>query len=370
VGEAGTILHYNGSTWSALSSATSYPLVGVWGSSSSDVFAVGEHGAILHYDGSTWNAMSSGTSEHLYGVWGGSSSDVFAVGWWGTILHYDGSTWSAMDSGTSNDLYGVWGSSSSDIFAVGWHGTILHYDGSTWSAMSCGTSNPLRGVWGSSSSDVFAAGWGGTILHYREAAVTAVYISPSSQTVHEGDFTVDVRIDPAVPIAGAQLSLSFDPSLVTAKSVAEGNLFKQNGAPTFFGPGTIDNVAGTITNVFGAIMQAGGSVSSPDTFATITFTAGTSGGTSPLDLSGVMVGDPSGHPVPTAVTGGSVTVELCPDWDVNCDGCIDVLDIILVGQHFDETGAPHWIREDVNRDALISVLDIILIGQHFGEGCD
>jgi len=60
---------------------------------------------------------------------------------------------------------------------------------------------------------------------------------------------------------------------------------------------------------------------------------------------------------------------LCPDWDVNCDGCTDVLDIVLVGQHFGETGGPHWIREDVNRDGVISVLDIVVIGQHFGEWC-
>lgn len=60
---------------------------------------------------------------------------------------------------------------------------------------------------------------------------------------------------------------------------------------------------------------------------------------------------------------------LCPDWDVNCDGCTDILDIVLVGQHFGEAGSTHWIREDVNRDAVVSVLDVVLIGQHFGEGC-
>ena len=62
----------------------------MWGSSGSDVFAVGEDGTILHYDGSGWSAMSSGTTNELYGVWGSSGSDVFAVGDGGTILHYDG----------------------------------------------------------------------------------------------------------------------------------------------------------------------------------------------------------------------------------------------------------------------------------------
>ena len=41
----------NTSVWSAMTSATSYDLAGVWGSSATDVFAVGEGGTILHYSG-------------------------------------------------------------------------------------------------------------------------------------------------------------------------------------------------------------------------------------------------------------------------------------------------------------------------------
>ncbi len=50
------------------------------------MFAVG--GEILHYNGSTWSAMSSGMTNGLSGVWGSGPSDVFAVGGGGTILHY------------------------------------------------------------------------------------------------------------------------------------------------------------------------------------------------------------------------------------------------------------------------------------------
>jgi hypothetical protein len=77
----------------------------------------------------SWSASTSGTSQDLYDIWGTSSSDIYAVGQSGTILHYDGTVWSAMTSGTTDELYGVWGSTSSDIYAVGRFGTILHYDG-------------------------------------------------------------------------------------------------------------------------------------------------------------------------------------------------------------------------------------------------
>jgi outer membrane protein assembly factor BamB len=54
-------------------------------------------------------------------------------------------------------------------------------------------------------------------------------------------------------------------------------------------------------------------------------------------------------------------------WDVNQDGSIDVLDMILVGNHFGETGDAGWIAEDVKADGSIDVLDMIIIGNHFGE---
>jgi hypothetical protein len=54
-------------------------LSGVWGSSGGDIFAVGDYGTIVHYDGTDWSPMSSGTTAWLSGVWGSSGGDVFAV---------------------------------------------------------------------------------------------------------------------------------------------------------------------------------------------------------------------------------------------------------------------------------------------------
>jgi hypothetical protein len=118
------------------------------------VFAVGGGGTILHYDGSGWSAVSSGTGANLTGMWGSGPNDVFAVGWGGTILHYDGSGWSVTSSGTGVYFSDVWGSGPNDVFAVGDGGTILHYDGSGWSAMSSATTVDLTSVWGSGGWDV------------------------------------------------------------------------------------------------------------------------------------------------------------------------------------------------------------------------
>ena len=77
---------------------TGSTLHGVWGTSGTDVFAVGDAGTILHYNGTSWSSMSSGTTEILWGVCG-SSGDVFAVVGYGSILHCDGNwdlNWEAM----------------------------------------------------------------------------------------------------------------------------------------------------------------------------------------------------------------------------------------------------------------------------------
>jgi len=60
----------------------------VWGLNGRKAFAVGIGGDILHFDGFTWTVMSSPTAERLLGVWGTDFDDVWAVGELGTIVHY------------------------------------------------------------------------------------------------------------------------------------------------------------------------------------------------------------------------------------------------------------------------------------------
>lgn len=72
----------------AMSGWTGLPLRGVWGSSGNDVFAVGDAGTILHYNGFTWSAVSSGTTRNLAGVWVSPGRNAFAVGDSGTVLRY------------------------------------------------------------------------------------------------------------------------------------------------------------------------------------------------------------------------------------------------------------------------------------------
>ena len=375
-------------------------------------------------------------------------------------------------------------------------------------------------------------------LPVSAASPSVVTVSAPAQPVSHGQqFTVNIVMQPNNAIAGAQFSLSFNPSLVSINSVTEGNLFNQGGANTYFMAGTINNAAGTLTNVGGAIITPGQTVSTTGTFAVITMTASSSSGTCPLSLSNVVAGDINGNSIrinivngqvinspltittsslpawtagvaysqtlaaaggtspytwsiasgplpaglslsssgtisgtpttaggPTSVifrvtdsTGAAVTKSLSitiniplsigtsslpngtvgvtysqtlsptggsspyiwsavsgtlpvglslnsagvisgiptaaggptsvtfrvtdstsatatkslsitvayAGWDVNADGSVNVLDLVLVAQHSGETSSAGWEREDVNADGTVNILDLILIGQHW-----
>jgi hypothetical protein len=71
-------------------------LWGIWGSSSTDVFVGGNLGTLLHYNGKTWSSMTTNVpaswTTDIWGtaIWGSSSTDVFVVGIGVGILHYAG----------------------------------------------------------------------------------------------------------------------------------------------------------------------------------------------------------------------------------------------------------------------------------------
>jgi hypothetical protein len=58
-------------------------------------------------------------------------------------------------------------------------------------------------------------------------------------------------------------------------------------------------------------------------------------------------------------------VQFSENWDVNGDTHANVLDMVLVGQHWGESGLTGWILEDTNEDGAIDILDLIIIGQNW-----
>ena len=137
---------------------------------------------------------------------------------------------------------------------------------------------------------------------------TLVYISPSSKVVKRGEpFNISIYVEPGEEIAGMQANLIFDPSFVHVNSVAEGDLLRNSGLPTFFIPGKINNTAGFVKDIACTILGKG-NVSSPGTFAIINMTAGNLSGTSPLKIEGVKITNSYAQLLPHNISNGTLIV--------------------------------------------------------------
>ncbi len=145
---------WNGSTWViAPISGTLSSLSGVSCDGPSDCMAVGTtdffgggSGLIEHWDGSTWSVVSTPALTPLNAVSCVSSSDCTAVGSASEIAHWDGTAWSVVPSpipkrSKSSDLTGVSCTSASNCMAVGDYvkkssGQVTlaeHWNGTAWS---------------------------------------------------------------------------------------------------------------------------------------------------------------------------------------------------------------------------------------------
>ena len=156
-----------------------------WGTSSSSMYFVGRIGSMIFYDGSTWTKLESGTTLDINDIWGATDAStaqttVLAVGSERfqevdkKVLRIDGTTVTALpDSGLPWSISGVWfapgqhyyvvgdgiyqktslsdnlwsghaleitpyyswmirGNAANDLFVVGAYGDVVHYNGSTW----------------------------------------------------------------------------------------------------------------------------------------------------------------------------------------------------------------------------------------------
>ncbi len=186
--------HYDGTGWTAYETLDSDAVMyGISANATNDVWAVGtvaEYStAIEHYDGSTWSVMSSPNAgagwNVLFGVAALSPTNVWAVGWYTAqanstrpektlIEHWDGTSWTIVSSPNigpntqyqSNQLWGITAISANDIWAFGSYfaasgsgeqSTLVeHWNGTSWSIVA--SPNPVNGSY---QNDIL---FGGTVI--------------------------------------------------------------------------------------------------------------------------------------------------------------------------------------------------------------
>lgn len=167
VGRNGTIVHWDGLTWSTQASGTTSTLWGVWGSSATDVWAVGED-VVLRYDGAAWRRAPD-VPIAARAVWGTGPNNVWVAGAFSNstvvpFYRWNGVSWRRVDATVAMGFDFVrylWGVDANNIWAVGNGSAILRWNGSTWLDQNLRTGYSNFGVWASDANNVWVAGWGG-----------------------------------------------------------------------------------------------------------------------------------------------------------------------------------------------------------------
>ncbi len=187
----------------------------------------------------------------------------------------------------------------------------------------------------------------------------------SQPIIDAGDtFTLEIRAEDIYNLAGWQFDIAYDPKILEAVEVNEGDFLKTGGGATFFQRGTIDNRAGKIKGLSSARLGEDG-VSGTGTLLSVTFTAKTAGRTQ-LRLDNFQLAAITGKPIDAGPHEVVITVKgEQTTGDVNRDGQVSILDMVLVARHLGKT-VPANSDVDLNGDGIVNILDLILVSQNMG----
>ena len=186
--------------------------------------------------------------------------------------------------------------------------------------------------------------------------VAPIYMSPSpvqSPAVGE-QLTFNLNITEGERVAGYQATVQFDTTALRYVSSANGN-YLPPGA--FFGQPVVE---GNLVKLNAASLA--GEANGDGTLATLTFEV-IAVKASTLTLSDVLISNSAGVISRPQVQGAEITASRQFRADVNRDGIVNILDLVLVGSHFGQTGEN---AADVNGDKVVNITDLVMVAGALG----
>ena len=184
-----------------------------------------------------------------------------------------------------------------------------------------------------------------------------VSISPSSvpsPAIGE-QLTLSLSIAGGESVAGYQATVQFDDTALRYVSSAIGDYLPAGAFPL-----PPDASSNTVT--LGAT-SFGGESSGDGTLATITFEV-IAVKASSFSMSDVLLSDSTGTGRLPRVEDGQITESPQLKGDVNGDGIVNILDLVLVAGRFGQSGQE---SADVNGDGIVNILDLVLVAGAFGN---
>ena len=171
-------------------------------------------------------------------------------------------------------------------------------------------------------------------------------------------FTLDLMVENVTDLSGWQADIAFNPAVLSAVSVTEGDFLSKDGGSTFFQEGSINNTTGEITGLVAA-RTTGGGVSGTGVLLSIIFEAQATGEDF-LRFRNVKLGQSNREIILYTIVINPIIVE--SSLDVNGDDQIDLLDLTLVAQNLGQANS----QADINNDGTVDILDLITVAQNLG----
>ena len=257
------------------------------------------------------------------------------------------------------------------------NGNLVREDLNKWSAYDYRSNFPVTLKQGKNillvAVDNSAGGWSGYFgfrsdAEYMLKPSAGIGYAIFNDEINSGDtFTLDIYAENVTDLAEWQFDIAFDPTLLEAIEVGKGYFLESEGGTPSFEEGTVNNQLGEITRLSEAVLN-GNSVSGTGLLLSVTF-ATKAGGKTQLTLSNFRFGAGTGRSIPAGPLEVPLVVRHRLIWDVNGDGQVSILDLILVAQRFGEAATANS-KFDLNDDGIVSILDLILVAQHLGESID
>ncbi len=213
----------------------------------------------------------------------------------------------------------------------------------------------------------FSAFFGFDVGAKYTLSLPSVGYSLPESTIYVGDtFSVNIKAENVLDLAGWKFEIKFNPSVIEAIAVSEGDFLKTGNVMTFFQGGNVDNVKGKITSLSASRLDQSG-VHGTGTLLKTKFMAKSVGKTK-IELKKLKLGSITGEKISLEKTRRvEVNIqEQLSNGDVNRDGQIDISDLILISKYVGKD-VPEDLDVDVNNDGVVNALDLNIVSRAIEE---
>lgn len=235
-------------------------------------------------------------------------------------------------------------------------------------AWTCTVTVSMSGYIGDSAVVTVPSG-GSVTVNFSLNPYTRVHLEPYLNFGNPAHaFNVNINISDARFVYGWEIYLWWNPTLLDATNVVEGNFLKGpfGNRTTQLSFETYPNEGVIYVKGWSTLAIPDGGVSGSGTLATITFQIKAKGACN-IDITSAMLFDPNAFPMFPSAMEDAIFRTL--QSDVNNDGTINILDLAALRKGYgSKPSEANWnINADLNRDKIISVLDLYRIGKDYGK---